>query len=288
MTYASCGLIQATDYNSLANTINSTWNAVYGQTSVPNNLSAGAIVTAAQWSTLIGAVNACNIHQTGSGVASLPAAGDIITYLAAVNTQANALYGNRFAYYAQGGTTTGGNFAVNPSNGDTRNAYGTTIVTRNVSFSSAAAAQYFFNAGGKLNFVVSSVSNNGGTAAGADLATLIQTEFNSVNNFGANNNSGRGGSGGSLTTNNGSVGYYNAGTSPNMFVSVTSTGAAYTSDYVNFYVAVNGATVTFYLNLYQGAHAYQSSWNVTVNHRVDVIYPETNYLGNSWGTPSIS
>lgn len=289
MTYASGGTIQAADYNSLATTLNSVWSTYYGQTAVTTALTAGTTVTAAQWSTLIGALNNALAHQSGTAAITLPVAGNTITYLASVANGVNTAVTNKYAKASQGGTTTGGNFAVNPVNGNTTTAYGpTTIITRTVTFSSAAAASYFFSAGGYLNFVISSVTNNGGTTAGADLATLLQSELGGISNFNVTTNGGRLGTGGTLVAQNTALGYTTSSTSPQIVTNVASTTASYTSDNAQSYVAVNGAVVTFYVNLQQGAHTFASSWNITVNHRVDIVFPETTYLGNSWGTPTIA
>ena len=36
------------------------------------------------------------------------------------------------------------------------------------------------------------------------------------------------------------------------------------------------------------ALSFNESVNVTVTHRVDIIPPESTYLTNSWGTPTIA
>ena len=90
-----------------------------------------------------------------------------------------------------------------------------------------------------------------------------------------------------------------------VYQQITTTSGTYSGDFVKFYMATNGTNlsshgdngnvITLYLNYYS-AHTsttsglYGSSGdtlNVTVNHRVDVVYPETTNLSNTWGTVTI-
>ena len=292
MTYASGGTIAAADYNSLATTLNGTWSTAYGQTAVPTNLAAGATVTAAQWSTLIGALNNSLAHQSGTAAITLPVTGNTITYLASVGTGVNTAVTNQLLAATNGTTVTGANFAATPSNANTQVAYGATILTRTVTFASAAAANYFFKAGGKLNFVISSVTGSG-TAAANDMIALLATELGGVSAVKYNSNGGRTGTGGTLTTNNTGLGYSNATTGVQTIVNVASTTANYTTDtaqlgYYSNVAGTGGNVLAFQIVLNQAAHTFASSWSITVNHRVDIVPPETTYLGNSWGSITVA
>lgn len=288
MTYASGSTIAAADYNSLATTLNGTWNGAYGQTAVPTSLATGNTVTAAQWSTLIGALNNALAHQSGTAAITLPTAGSVVTYLAAVANGVNTAVSSKYSYASNGTIVGGSNFAATPSNANTTVAFGeSTIATRTVTFASAAQASYFFAAGGKLSLVIGSVTGSG-TAASNDLVTLLGTNLGGLGNFGYASSTGRTGSGGTLSSQNTSLGFSNVGTSPQVLTYVTSTTASYTSDFAKIYASVSGAVVTFYLNLAQGAHTFASSWALTVNHNVSIIPPETTHLSNTWGTITIA
>lgn len=286
MAYASGGTIAATDYNSLATTLNTVLTA-YGQTAVTTALTTGTIVTAAQWSTLIGALNNTLAHQSGAAAIALPVAGNTVTYLASVASGVTTANTNKLLATTTGTTITGANFVASPANPDTQGAFSATIATRTVTFSSAAAASYFFTAGGKLNFVISSVTGSG-TAAANDIITLLGTNLGGVSGFDYNTNNGRTGSGGTLNTNNTALGYTTSSTTLQNIAMVTSATAAYTTNTAAIGISVNGATITFNIGLSQAAHTFSSSWSNVVNHRIDIVPPETTRLINSWGSPTVA
>ena len=184
MSYAQGGLISASDFNGLANgttgaNIAWVWGTGYGSTGYGQSITALAsvssstTVTATQWSGMLGPLNAALGHQSGAGATLGPVnytAGSTITYFANVNTSVTTINTNAALYSAQGSTTTGANFddAVSTSTGIAGLAYG----TRTVTFASADAARYFFNAGGQLNYVVSTPTA-AGVGANADFVGLI-------------------------------------------------------------------------------------------------------------------
>ena len=278
----------------------------YGQTAVTQAAASAGLITATQWASLINTMNSVSIHQSGAGTGlTVPTAGSLITYLSAVSTNLGTYYTNHFNAASQGSTTTGS--VLSGSATATNNTtYGeSTIFSRTVSFSSGDAARYFFNAGGQINFVITSVTNNDGTARSADAVTVIGTNFGGVSAIKAVTSGGRTGTGGTVNTNNTTTGYYGLTTSPVVYQQITTTSGTYSGDFVKFYMATNGTNlsshgdngnvITLYLNYYS-AHTsttsglYGSSGdtlNVTVNHRVDVVYPETTNLSNTWGTVTI-
>lgn len=308
MTYASGGLISASDYNTIvgsnsttANTINYVWDTGngangYGQGAVAT-VSASGSVTATQWSTMLNALNRCLQHQSGSG-ASLGTlnytAGETITYFANVTASITTINQKTALYTAQGSTTTGSNFddSVSTSGALSSQVYG----LRTVTFASADAARYFFNAGGQLNYVVSTPTA-AGTGRNADFVGLI----GGLGGWGQKNTSstGRTGSGQTLGTNSTTFGYRNnALNSWTTVVSVTSTASSYTSDTAAIQVqtnssdttnGANGLTVQFQCIYTVGDKSWDDTINVTHRTRVDIVYPETTYLSSSpWGTPTVS
>jgi len=312
MSYAQGGLIEASDYNgfvgtspsSTANRINTIWavgngNRGYGQTAL-SQVTGGGLVTATQWATAVNTLNSIKTHQTGTGTGiGAPTAGSLITYLSTFSSSLNTVYTNALNANSQGTTTTGTVFSPNLTSVNTPNAVPFTI-TRTATFANADAARYFFNAGGQLNFVVSSVTNGDATARSGDLVTLAATNFGGYSAFKSASGGGRTGTGGTATTNSTSIGYYNLTTSDQTLVGITSTTANYTGDTMSFAVKSNGlqgsnadtgTVITFTLTLTSAATpapAFNETINITVNHRVDVVYPETTNLTQSWGSVTIA
>ena len=313
------GLIEAWDYNRL------TWggNVTGTYTSTPSNLayvwgvgsgavgygqdatamtvvSAGGIVTASQWSTFIQRLNLVLAHQSGaaarlaSGSNIGVVAGATIQYFANVATSIATVNTNYASYSAQGSTTTGANFdeTITTSTGLSNALYG----ARTVTFASANAARYFFNAGGQLNYVVSSPTASG-SGAQNDLLGMIT----GLGGWGQRNttSTGRTGSGQTLNTNSTTFGYRNnVLNTATTVVAVTSTAAAYTTDTAAIQVftsssdttnGANGLNVTFRCLYNISDHTWDDTLSITHRTRVDIVYPETTYLsGTPWGTPTVS
>jgi hypothetical protein len=320
MSYTGAGqLIEAWDYNRL------TWggNTTGTYTSTPSNLSyvwgvgdgalgygqdasamtvvaAGEVVTATQWSTFIQRLNLALAHQSGAGAQLASGsnigitAGATIQYFANVATAVTTVNTNAALFSASGGTTTGSNFdeTVNTSGALSNSVYG----ARTVTFASANAARYFFNAGGKLNYFVSTP-----TAAGSGRNAAFVGLIGGLGGWGQLNttSSGRTGSGQTLGTNSTTFGYRNnVVNSYTTVVGVTSTAVSYTSDTAAIQVqtnsadttnGANGLTVQFRSLYNVGDKTWDDTINVTHRTRVDIVYPESTYLSSSpWGTPVVS
>lgn len=312
MTYSSGNLVQATDYNTFVggNTANVTnrlnsilgggaGNSGYGQSGLSNVTASSDLISATQWTTLVNGVNKVRKHQSGASYSNLSTytANTLVNATQDFLTNLTTAYTNRLTFSATGTTTTGSTFSPNFTAPDDTNP-ATFNISRTATFASADKARYFFNAGGQLNFVVTSVTNGGSTNRGASLATLAATNLTSLK-FYAANNGGRTGSGGTVSSSNTGLGYYTATTSNAAAVAITSTTSSYTSDTATVYLKTNGTqgsysdngtTMTISLVLYSGAQspAFNDSIDITVNHRVDVIYPETTFLANTWGSVTIS
>jgi len=328
MAYSQGGLIQASDYNGFLGTtaasaaaINSIWSTGngdcgYGQTAL-GTVSQAGLVTATQWASAVNTLNSIKTHQTGSGTGiGAPTAGSLVSYLSTFSSSISTAYSSRLTYNSQGTTTNGGNNATafSSANGIAAQTF---TVSRTATFSSGDAARYFFNAGGKLSFVIGSSTNTGGTTRGGDLVTLASTNFVSYTAFGASSGGGRSGTGGTVTTNATNIGYYQLTTSAQTLVNIGSTTSPYTGDYVLLQVQSNGTqgsnadkgtVITFTLTLYSAAQsAYpappanppgsgsttnntttEDAIGITVNNYLSVIYPETTSLTTaSWGTVTL-
>jgi len=318
MAYATGSIIDAWDYNLL------TWggNTTGTYTSTPSNLawvwgvgnaavgygqdatamttvSVGGTVTATQWSTFVQRLNLTLGHQSGAGARLATGsnigivAGATIQAFANVATAVGTVNTNAALFAAQGGTTTGSNFddSVSRSDALTNQVYG----QRTVTFSSANAARYFFNAGGRLNYVVSTP-----TAAGSGRNANFVGLINGLGGWGQLNttSSGRTGTGQTLNTNSTTFGYRNnALNSWTTVVQVTSTAATYTSDTAAIQVQTNssdttngsnGLTVQFRCLYNLVDKTWDDTINVTHRTRVDIVFPSTTYLANAWGTPTVS
>ena len=299
MAYSQGGTIAAADYNNFidgSNQLNTVWStgsgAVgYGQTAI-SAVSAAGTVTAVQWASLINALNNARLHQTGSGSGiSAVTAGSTVNYLSTLSTQINNAYSGAASFATQGGTTTGTNFTTAISGAAGINSYTDRIVT----FSSANAARYFFNAGGRLNLVLSTSSSNG-TGSSSSFGRLI-TGLGGVGVLNTTN-SGRTGTGITLNTNNTAFGYRNIVYATNTnIIQVTDTTASYTASvgYIGLYTnsndttnGSNGTQVNFRISYVIADKTWDDTLGITLNSRVDIVFPESTYLTNVWGTPTIT
>ena len=312
MAYSQGGLISASDYNTFAATattnastnLNFVWSTGngsygYGQTAIAQ-VSTGGTVTATQWASLINTLNSVRTHQSGAGSGiSAPTAGGLISYLATLSSSIGTAYTNALVYATQGSTTTGATFNQNWT-ATPGAASATWTFSRTLTFSSADAARYFFNAGGQFNFVTISTTNGAGNNRTADLATLVGTYLANINNIRQATNGGRTGTGGTLNTNNTSIGYYKLTTLDQTIVQITSTTYPYNGDYVIVAIKSNGVqgsnadkgtVITLDFTVFSNATKDASgskNINLTWSHRIDTVYPETTNLTSSWGTVTIA
>ncbi len=310
MTYAQGGLIEATDYNNMAGSspgdvstsINSTWavgyqDRGYGQTAV-SQVSVGNTVTAAQWASLINAVNNARKHQAGAGYTNLgvPAAGDSIAYLNTLQSRISDAYTNRLQTNLPAGvtlqTSTSKTFSLVAASGVAAD----NNTTFTVSFASVDAARYFYNTGGYIQMGYNGFTNNDGNARGTSIQTLFQTNFYYRNWWALS--STKGGTGGTVSRNY-TYGYYSFPAVYDYWDLIYSSGY-YSSDFIqtNLYTSGgtgsnngNGSTNYFQLRAYSGTTGSSQpsdSINVTLNVYLYVYAPVQTYISNSWGTITIS
>lgn len=307
MTYSQGGLIQATDYNTFAQggssvnhgvaNINTVWGVGsgdkgYGQSSTLSTVAATNSVTATQWSTMIARLNSILTHQSGSGSGiSAPTAGNTITFLSTLSSNTTTSFNNRLNFSSNGtdATATG---SVNSS--WTTNGSALTV-TRTATFGSADQARYFFNTGGKL-IVNFGGTNNAGNSKGNDWVDLLGTKLDTIIVGGYTNS--RGGSGGSVTSSDTAIGYWNAGTTNNKILELTSNSgtADYGSNKVEVFLKTNGAqgsngdvgnVVSLILTVTDvAADSFDDAINVTINTTWTKRPPETSNLTDVWGTPT--
>jgi hypothetical protein len=309
MTYASGGLIQASDYNGFAGgsaganvsgQINTVWgigrgNAGYGQTAVAN-VSASTTVTAAQWASLINTVNGARKHQSGAGYSniSVPTAGTTISFISTLSSTLTAAYTNRIPVTTNSSSATSTkNITINVSAG----VAGSGSVTWTVTFASVDQCRYFWNAGGYVYVYYNSFTNSGGTSRGTSIQTLAQTNYNYKVML-ANSFNARVGTGGTVVTDTTTGGYYGQSTSPTERCRINST-SYYSGDYIYLNVNTNGTagsygangnTITLTFGAYSastGSTQPSDSINITLAMTCAINPPATTYIANTWGTPTV-
>jgi len=311
MTYASGGLIQASDFNNLVGAsagtqgggtqLNPVWstgrgNYGYGQTAV-SNVSVSGTVAATNWASLVNTLNSARIHQSGSGSGiSAPTAGTTISYLSTLTSAVSTAATNRLSA-ATTGTTTSLTKSTTMTGGPSTTVSGT--ITFTITFGSGVdATRYFFNAGGRIFLEFSSFTNTGGTSRGTSILTLAQTNFDGKSLL-ATSLGARDGTGGTLVTDTTTGGYYGLPTSTTQYFRVNST-SYYTGDFfaVDYSTngtagsyAANGNTITIIVTAVSattGSTQPADSINVTLTMGCTVLYPETTNLTNTWGTATIA
>lgn len=303
MTYAVGGLIQASDLNNLVSTgtpnLNNIWstgtgNSGYGQTAL-STVSVGGVVTAAQWASLINTIATSATHQ-GTSISSVtaPSAGDLIQYISAIPTNLAAINTGRSNASLQGSTS-----ATTATNGTTWTDYLTFTFT--VAFANNNSARYFFNSGGQLllnfshpagsgssiNQEINSLCSATGTicysSPSSGSVTLGGTSYTGVTKIG-------GSSPGSTTvnTNNGFYSVYPSGS--NTILTQYASSGYYYYYYGGTNLAITAAyngsgTITFTCVIDQVPNG--STVSAGTASTLTVRPPSTNYLSNSWGTPTV-
>lgn len=330
MTYTAGGLIQAEDYNGFANdsanNVGNIWSTGsgdkgYGQTAI-SNVAVGGTVTATQWATLVNNIAAIANHQgTTITARTAPVTGNTITILNNVATDINSITGSRGNAVASG--TEVGTFSGTTSK-TTATGSGTTAwtitFTHTVTFASAAATRYFFNAGGLIRLQYGKSST--GTDHDADWNTLagecggiffsgrVNGTTNTIAGQAYTGTTRIGGTGGTQTTLLTTTGYYNLtpGAAATTIFQLNSTVSPYTPEFIRTTVALNaGSTVLTFVTTWvdDGTSGAGTSANISGGTAVSspattiapatapttlLTYrpPSTTYLTAAWGTPTIA
>lgn len=171
MTYSIGGLIEATDYNTFAgNTtagLNRVWStgsgdAGWGQTSI-STVSSSGVVTATNWATLVNTLSTTGSQSTTTLTSrTAPVTGNLVAILANVQTDITNCTTNRGNATSSGtiSTTWTGSIAKTTDTGTTTKpgTAWTIVWTQTITFASADAARYFWNAGGLVRLDMSKTS----------------------------------------------------------------------------------------------------------------------------------
>lgn len=317
MTYVSGQLIQATDYNGFVSTttganINATWStgttdAGYGQSAL-NTVSALGTVTAPQWATLVNTISSMASHQgTTITSRSAPTSGQTISILSAVNDDIASCYTNRGNAIATGSQYT----AWTGTNSATAGATGaswTLTFTNTITFPTADAARYFWNAGGLVKLTTSkTATGNTGDPEWNDLASVlcgaiwISGRVNSTSQtIGGTVYTGttKIGGTGTPTTLTTTTGWYQLTTTPTVIYKQFADTAPYTSNYIQHSAAVNAGGTTLTVTTVwsasdgdpiSGGTASSGATPGTAPTTIMTYYPpSTTYLTQTWGTPTVA
>lgn len=317
MTYSSGQLIQATDYNGFVSTnaganVNATWgtssgSSGYGQGDLAT-VSTGGTVTATQWASLVNTLAAMGSHQgTTITARTAPTAGTTISILSAVATDLGSCYTNRYNAATRGTQYTGWTGTNSVTGGKTAGAW-TMTFTNTVTFASSNATRYFFNAGGLIKLDVSKTSTGAtGDPEWNDLANTLCGDIYFSGLATSHTIAGQaytgttkiGGTGTPNTLSTG-TGYYalTPGAAATIIYKQFADTAPYTSNYIQHSVALNaGSTVLTFTTVWSasdgdpitGGTAASGATPGTAPCTICTYYPpETTYLTNSWGTPTVA
>jgi len=326
MTYTQGSLIEAADYNGFANAsannINAVWSTGsgdkgWGQTAL-STVSIGGTVTATSWAALVGNLASAG-SQTDSTLTSRtqPVTGNVIAILANVATDINTITLNR-GNAAASGTEYGvfsGTTSKTSATGSGQAAW-TITFTHPVTFASADALRYFFNAGGIVRLKYGKSST--GTDSDADWNTLAGY-VGSINLTGRVNGAAQtiaaqsytgttrlSGTGGTETTLTTTTGWYNLTGSPTTIFQLNNPTAPYTTEFIRTTATATSSTVLTLVttwvsdgssgagtssNISGGTDTASPSTTITgtaPTTLVTYIPPATTYLSASWGTPAIA
>lgn len=316
MTYSSGGLIEATDYNGFVSTSSANINVVWGTGSSDYGwgetalatVSANTTITATQWATLVNQITTMS-NQTGVAITSrtAPVAGNTIAILANVNTDITNIStyrGNASAVGTQFTSWSG----TSGKTGSTAGG-GQIVFTHTVTFPSANAARYFWNAGGlvKIQFGKSSTGDFGdpewndlaqnlcgaifisGRVNGA-AQTIAGTSYTGTTKVGGS------GTPSLLTT---TTGWYQLTTSNSIIYKQYADTAPYTSNYIQVEAKTGNTLTTLDLtttwynadgdSFSGGTPPSGTTFGTCPATVVTYFPPSSTYLTSaSWGSPTVA
>ena len=327
MTYVQGGLIQAVDYNGFASTtsganVNNVWSTGsasfgWGQTAL-STVSTGATVTATQWASLVNTISSMG-SQTGTTITArtAPVAGNTINILAALNTDLTNITNNR-GNAAASGTEVGtfsGTTSKTTATGSGQAAW-TITFTHTVTFASADALRYFFNAGGivRLKYGKSSTGTDhdpdwntfAGLCGSINLTGRVGGANQTIAGQVYTGTTRLGGSGGTQTTLATTTGWYNLTGSPTTIFQLNNTVSPYTPEFIRTTATATSGTVLTLVTTWSddgtgvaGATSNISGGTATNSPSTTItgtapttlctfIPPSTSFLSASWGTPTIA
>ena len=294
MTYTQGGLIEARDFNSKAQYINNVWgpgsgSSGYGQPNLLTSVSVYALVSATNWSTLITRLDLITQHQTGVTTSiTRPVTGDLVAFINTLNSKISSVVSNKLHTNNRGTSlpTALGNPASSKSIAWTANA----IKEFTVSFDSGDKLRYFFNCGGLITFYMSLIG--GDNQKSTNVAAFLTTQIGTIS-FGSNT-SFRSGNGGYGTIDNNTLGYWRLDNFYQTIFSGVSTLDSYYQS-TGFYTIIEARkgdaanNLSFKISLFDPSpDSFTNAVDGTLNLYVGYTPPETTYLVDVWGTPTLT
>ena len=327
MTYTVGSLIQAADYNGFVSTnvganVNNVWatgstTSGYGQAAL-SNVSAAGTVTATQWAGLVNNIQSMASHTGATTTArTAPVVGNTIAILSAITTDLTTITANRANAAASGtqyGTFTG-NISKTAATGSGSTAW-TITFTHTITWASADAARYFFNAGGIVRWQTKKTADT--TASDTEWNDLANTLVGNINITGGGSASIAGtnytgttkvGGTGTPTTLLTATGWYQLLTSDTLIYKQFADTSPYTGSFIQINAKTAGTGTELVLTTVwsdPGGSGAGSSDNISGGTAVTspattfgaatapttlVTYlpPSSTYLTTaSWGTPTIA
>jgi len=320
MTYSAGNIILATDYNGFASTtvganVDSIWgtgstNSGYGQSTTLGTVAAASTVTATNWSALCSRITSIAAH-TGTAITTRtsPVASNLISILAALNTDltnCNTNRGNAVSSGTEYKTWTGSS-AKTTNTGSGTSAWLITF-THTVTFATADAARYFFNAGGIIKCAFSKTSTGlpadaewndlAGTLAGQIYITGGAQTINGVSYTGTTKINGTGTPNTLATT----TGWYALTGTPVTIYQQNADTSPYTGQYIRIQASATSTVLTLTTTWVDpGGPAANSvitggtdtaspftTFGTAPATVVTYIPPETTNLTATWGTPTVA
>jgi hypothetical protein len=319
MTYTVGSRILANDYNGFVSTaiggslaINATWNSTYGQTAL-GTVSANTKVTATNWSSLVNTLSTQGAHQaTAITARTAPVTGNLVAILSSLQSDITNTYNLRYNAYAVGSQYTawsGTSDKTTTTTGGSNTAPWTLTFTQTVTFPNSTAANYFFGAGGliKIQFSKTGTGLQNDTFWNNFIATCGDIYLSStgaiVKTIAGVNYTGTtriGGTGGANTLATG-TGYTELTGTPVTIFEKIPADYGYTSSYVRVQASVLGNVLTFVTTWFQqernefaptpisgGSGSSGVSLGTAPATICTYFPPETTYLVNTWGTPTVN
>lgn len=322
MTYTVGGLIEATDYNGFVSTsgnnINGIWSTGstdkgYGQTAIAT-VSAAGVVSATQWANLVSTLSSLGSHQgTTITSRSAPTAGDLIDILSNVATDLDSVTSARGNAVALGSQFTAWTGTADKTAGTGSGSTPWTITfTHTVTWDSADAARYFFNAGGLIKWETSKTST--GTVADTEWNDLANTLVGDIYISGGTSTQTIAGDTYTGTTQEGgsgtpdtlatTTGFYDLTTNDTLIYKQFADTSPYTGQFIaiNAKTAGSGTELVLTTTWVEPGGSGAGSTDVITGGTgttgitfgtapatvVTYFPPSTVYLSASWGTPSVA
>jgi hypothetical protein len=272
--------------------------------------SSASIVTATQWASLVNTLASLGTHTNTTLTArSAPTAGTTIAVLSDVNTDITNVFTNRYNAYAVGSQFTGWT-GTNSKIAATSGANWAITFTNTVTWTTADAATYFFNAGGLIKIDVAKSSTGAtGDPEWNDLATTLCGDIfisglataHTIAGVSRTGTTKTGGTGTPTILSTG-TGWdaLTAGAGGTIVYKQFADTAPYTSNFIQHTIAKGASSNTLVITtLWQAADAESdpitggtaasgATPGTAACTIVTYFPPESTTLSNTWGTPTVA